>query len=359
MSARLQRSLGAVLAVVVLSLLVGAVRSGSTAQAAAPGPMVFSRTIEEPVGTELRSNLLTRSQESWRGGPITTSTGETVTVYVSDSFPVDEVTPESWAEFLAHLTHGPELSRLTLYIAPLDEVSADCGPQALGCYGDNKIVAIGEPYVDGTTPEEIVRHEYGHHVAFNRSNPPWVAVDWGPKLWASAENVCAKVGQSQAYPGDEGDHYELNPGEAWAETYRLMDEQKAGITTGSWQIVSQSFYPNAAELQAAQTDVLAPWTAGQTRTYVRVFGKKTRKVWLIPLSTPLDGTLNVSIRVPNGSFDTAALVAADRSTVLKRSSWSGARLQKIAATVCGQRSLFVRVTQKGPLGRVSVTTSTP
>ena len=278
LSARIPRRVGAVLAVVVLALGVGAVQVGYQAHAASPSPALLARSVQEPVGTKLRQSLLAQSAQSWRGGPITTSTGETVTVYVSDTYPTDQVTQEYWAEFLAHLTHGPELSTVKLYVAPFAEVTSMCGPQALGCYEDDEIVAIGEPYVDGTTPEEIVRHEYGHHIAFSRSNPPWVAVDWGPKYWASSENVCSKVTKQLAYPGDEGEHYQLNPGEAWAETYRLMDERKAGITTGSWQIVAPSFYPTDAQLQAAEQGRRRhPGPAGSTHATAGCSGRRRRR----------------------------------------------------------------------------------
>ena len=151
---------------------------------------------------------------------------------VSDSFAVDAVTPEAWAEFLVKLVHGPELAQLTTYIAPLSEIRSVCGLGALGCYSRNRSLAVGEVLPDGTTPEEVVRHEYGHHIALYRSNSPWRAIDWGPKHWASSAGICAREARSEVFPGDEGDRYHLNPGEAWAETYRLMDERKAGITTG-------------------------------------------------------------------------------------------------------------------------------
>jgi hypothetical protein len=358
LSARTPRRVGAVLAGLVLALGLGAIRVGSPAQAASPSPELLARSVQEPVGTKLQQGVLARSAEDWRGGPITTSTGDTVTVYVSDTYPPDQVTQQYWAEFLAHLTHGPELSTVKLYVAPFAEVSSLCGPQALGCYQDDEIVAIGEPYVDGTTPEEIVRHEYGHHIAFSRTNPPWVAVDWGPKYWASSENVCSKVSRQLAYPGNESDHYELNPGEAWAETYRLLDEQKAGITTGSWQIVSPSFYPSDAQLQAAEKDVDTPWGAAQTHRYSRVFTARTKKVWTIRLATPLDGTVGVSVLLPKRSQSTVALTTGD-GRVLARGVRSGARTRRISSTVCGQRSLSVRVTPNGPPGTVSVVTTTP
>ena len=68
----------------------------------------------------------------------------------------------------------------------LPEVQALCGRSALGCYGDNQLVMTGDA-VGGFEPEDVARHEYGHHVAFNRSNTPWKGLEWGPKRWASYE----------------------------------------------------------------------------------------------------------------------------------------------------------------------------
>ena len=192
----------------------------------------------------LRASRLAQADVTFRGGPITTSTGETVDVQVSTALPADTSTPESWAEFLTGLTHGPEISLLTVYIVTFDEAQQICGSNALGCYGHDELVAPGESALADTTPEEVVRHEYGHHIALHRLNTPWEAIDWGPKRWASAMDVCARVARREAFPGDEGPNYTLNPGEAWAETYRLMTEREAGITTATWPIISQSFYPD-------------------------------------------------------------------------------------------------------------------
>ena len=190
-----------------------------------------------------------------------------------------------------------------------------------------------------------MRHEYGHHVANHRLNAPWTAIDWGPKRWASAANVCANVSRREAFPGDQGSNYARNPGEAWAEVYRLMDERKAGITTATWPIIAPSFFPNEAALQAAEQDVLRPWTAPSTRVATRVFGKKTAKVWWIPLATPLDGDFRISATVPNDGTHDVALVAADRRTVVRRAQWVGQRVKRLDSSICGRRSLFVRVTQ--------------
>ncbi len=213
--------------------------------------------------TTLSHARLQQAGIEWRGGAITTSTGETVSVLVSQAFPLETVTPESWAEFLTKLVHGDELSELTMYVAPLTEVRQVCGGRALGCYSRDTGVSVGEVLPDGTTPEEVVRHEYGHHIALYRSNAPWRAIDWGPKHWATVANVCARVARGEAFPGNERDDYSRNPGEAWAEVYRLMDERKVGITTARWQIIAPSFYPTEAALQAAERDALQPWTTGR------------------------------------------------------------------------------------------------
>jgi hypothetical protein len=196
-------------------------------------------------------------------------------------------------------------------------------------------------------------------VAAHRQNTPWLALDWGPKQWASAANVCVRVQRKEAFPGDGGRNYARNPGEAWAETYRLMDERKNGITTARWPIIASSFFPNEAALVAAERDVLQPWTARKTTTFRRTFAKGQKKVWWIPLSTAFDGELNLSATLPrNGGFD-IAIVGSNRKTVVKRAQWVSQRSKRTAVLVCGQRSLFVRVTQSGTAGRVVVSVTQP
>jgi hypothetical protein len=221
------------------------------------------------------------------------------------------------------------------------------------------MIVPGEVPFDGTTPEEVIRHEYGHHVAFNRSNAPWVAVEWGPKNWASAVDVCARVSRSEAFPGDEGSNYARNPGEAWAETYRLMDERRNGIATASWPIISPSFFPTEAAYVAAERDVLEPWAASRTALFTRVFKKRAKKPWLISVQTPLDGELGVGATLPVGSEAAVALVGANRQTVLRRAQWVSQRVKRLATNVCGQRQLFVRVTPSGAGGRVRVSVTAP
>ena len=93
-------------------------------------------------------------------------------------------------------------------------------------------------------PEEVARHEYGHHIALNRSNAPWPAFDWGPKRWATAAHICPRVRWNTAYPGDESLLYKLNPGEAFAEAYRVLVDMLLGEAHPAWPLVDPSFYPD-------------------------------------------------------------------------------------------------------------------
>jgi hypothetical protein len=281
---------------------------------------------------------------SWWGRGYTTSTGETVTVSVSDSYPADDAVGQAWADWFAGLVHGSELQLLHVYVATPQEVQSECGnADALGCYGSNMLIVPGET-VNGVDPKLIATHEYGHHVAFNRANPPWIAVDWGPKRWASYTNVCARTTAGTAYPGDEADHYRQNPGEAFAETYRLLNETKAGATNFIWPVVDGSFYPDAGALQAVEQDVLQPWTTPATRS-VRVRFPRGKRVWTLQLATPLDGSLDVDVTLPTGALDDVSLVGAGR--VLVQGLWSGAHEKKLAYQICGQRSLLLRVVRQG------------
>lgn len=356
LSARALRPVVFVLLIALAAALtIAAASSQGTGAVARAEGTTYARSVADRV-TVLEPRRLQQAEIVWRGGPIVTSTGETVNVLVSETF-APEVTPEGWAEFLVKLVHGPELAQLTTYIAPLAEIRQVCGLGALGCYSRNRSVSVGEILPDGTTPEEVVRHEYGHHIALYRSNDPWRAIDWGPKQWASAANVCARVARGEAYPGNESENYTQNPGEAWAEAYRLMDERKNGITTGNWQVVAPSFYPSDAALQAAELDVVQPWTAGQRAVYRRNVGKG--RTWYVPLSTPLDGSISVTVTLPRGGRHDAALVASNRRRVLERAFPAGARRWTIAGEICGQRSVFVRVTQRGLAGPVSVVVTKP
>ncbi len=354
-----RRRVGRGLAVSLAAALgvAAAAAAGMGAAGAPSGPHERFVRLVEPSGPAPVRAARARTTLGWRGGLVTTSTGERVNVLVSNRYTPEQHTPEAWAEFLSSSPHGPELAALTAHIAPLDELAEICGPQALGCYGSQQLFAAGDT-VAGVTPQEIVRHELGHHIAANRLNPPWRAIDWGPKAWATDQGICTRAANGTAYPGDEGDHYSLNPGEAWAESYRVFAEQRAGSPTSPWQIVDSSFQPDAEALATVERDVLRPWQAPTVVARARRFTAST-SIWSIPITTAADGDIAITVSLPKGGYHRVVLLGEDRKTLVARGLWSGTRTQRITATICGRRSLVLRITRRGSIGRVVVAVTKP
>ena len=286
--------------------------------------------------------------------PYRAATGELVDVSVSGSYPSSESIGQHWADFFAGLVHGDELSLLHAFIAPLPEVQALCGSGALGCYGDNELVMTGDTAY-GFDPEEVARHEYGHHIAFNRANPPWKSIEWGPKRWASHAGVCARVRAGTAYPGDQSLLYRLNPGEAFAESYRILNDSRAGALDLLWPILDRSFFPDQGALQAVEQDVTAPWTWDTGNVVRRRVVAAPGRNAALRIATPLDGTLIVRVR-PAGAYDLT--VAAGEEMLRATGRSSSARETRVTYRICGQRSLSVRVAA-GTAQRLDVDVTSP
>lgn len=273
------------------------------------------------------------------GGTYTISTGEHVSVFSSPSYAVDESQNQKWANFVGSLLHGSELSAATLYLAPISELQQICGgTDVVGCYGQDSIVAPGEE-PSGVTTEAIIAHEYGHHVAAHRDNEPWHAIDRGPKRWSSYEQVCSKTRNRQLFPGGEDPlTYQRNPGEGWAETYRVLNERKLGLPETSWDIVDRSLYPDATALVLAQQDVLDPWTSDRTTTFRGSFARGGTSTRTFKVPTPYDGTLAASLRGATG----------ERLSLNTRS-----------ASICGTRTLTLRVKRVRGSGAFTLSVSRP
>ena len=193
----------------------------------------------------------------------------------------------------------------------------------------------------------------------DRPHPPWTAIDWGPKNWASGASICARAAGGAVYPGDEGDHYRLNPGEAWAETYRVMDERKAGATGSGWELVDPSFLPNDFALQAAERDVSQPWTATSKTVLRTTFTPKGKRIWTTPIVTPLDGDLKVVVTLPRGGVHDVVLLDAKTRATVASGLLAGMKTKRITTTVCGARSLVLKISQRGAYGRVVAAVERP
>jgi hypothetical protein len=305
-----------------------------------------STSFRDTILSDTRSRRLqvARRADSW-GGPVTASDGEVVNIRVSDAYPVDPTVTQSLADFVVQLYHGDELGKVVIYVAPFAELQTICGSQAGGCYDPDSgtIVIPGEnlPDPDNTSKETVLAHEYGHHVANNRINPPWVAEDWGTKRWATDAGICTRTAAGTAFPGDERANYSLNPGEAFAETYRVLNFDKEAWP--NWTVLApwnsdQSFYPNAADLEAVHEDVVTPWTAPTVATWSSRIANVARPARHV-IQTPLDGSMSVKlIRVLKGT--TISIVDPATGKVLS----SGAR--RASVTVCGKRTLTLVVRAK-------------
>ena len=297
-----------------------------------------------------------KASVAWQGGQMTSNTGEQVNVFVSDAYGADQV--RRWADFFFALPHGSELGRLTAYVAPLEDVAVMCGPNALGCYWGDRLVIMGDA-LPSVSPEEVAAHEYGHHVAANRDNAPWLAVDWGTKRWASYANICARAKAGSVYPGDEDAWYQLNPGEAFAEVYRVMVDTKHGASAFTWSLVDSSFLPNTAALRAAEDDVLKPWSPSPPTRMAARFGAKGPKTWTRKIATPLDGIVSLAMTMPLGALYDATVVGPDGKTIIARALWSGKSEKTASFQICGERSLTIRVVRHGVAGRFSIALARP
>src|SRR5919201_1875156 len=195
--ARAAAAAGLLLGVAVLGAAAAPAADAAPAALKSPSALAIGRSgtaIRDAVLATAGVRRLQAARDYW-GGTYTAFTGETVVIHVSTTYPQDDARAQRWADFLAGLIHGSELSGLTAYLAPLDEVQQICGDQALACYSSRLQLLVSpgdDPAVD-TSAEAVITHEYGHHVAANRANPPWSALTYGTKRWASYEQVCRRT----------------------------------------------------------------------------------------------------------------------------------------------------------------------
>jgi hypothetical protein len=291
------------------------------------------------------------------GGEYTTSSNERVTIYTSSSYTVDGAANQRWADFMGRLLHGSELSRVTVEFATPFEVNRICGGAAdlvhsvLGCYdsGTSTIVASGEDTAK-VSAESVLTHEYGHHIAANRSNAPWSALDWGAKRWATAMNICALSRAHLVWPGDESLLYRLNPGEGFAETYRGFSERTEGHHVGPWGVLDTRLYPGGDAVPAIVADVLNPWTGNQTKSFHGSFTGNGPSVKTYTFKSRFDGTFSASVT----SDARVRIAILDWRTVVARGRGSA------HTTLCGGlRERNVQVIRTRGNGSFTLTVSLP
>ena len=282
--------------------------------------------------------------------------GTTIQVAFDAAYQADPAVAQSYVDYLGGLPHGSELSRLKLLLAPPATVTVDCGgvEGVLACYdgSTHQMIVPGEATAEdtGVSTSYVVTHEYGHHIAAYRNNLPFKAIDWGPKYWASYEEVCNSTLAGRLAPGAEGTYYRQNPGEAWAEAYARLT-----YPNQPWTFTSL-LKPDAGALAAARKDVLTPWTKPLTQTYAGAFTPTgaSQKVIRFPLT--LDGALKIKLSGPaKSNYDLAVNSLGKRQGTTKSAgshdslSWEAACRQRRSETVT------VRVLRRSGSGPFTVT----
>jgi hypothetical protein len=329
----------------------GPARAAQGADTGGAAPLAFRAGIVRP-------GALAAQRRSMWGGRTLASNGESVDLEISDSYPEDPAFARRWADEVVALLHGAELANVRVVLLPLDEVQVVCGDQALACYSTQgqSLVTTPDDVPGGPPARALLAHEYGHHVAANRLNPPWRAVDWGTKRWATVTRVCPRARAGELFPGDEQRNYELNPGEGFAEAYRVLNERRLGRPEYPWGIVTPRLYPDMAALAALERDVLQPWIRPTVRTIRGRFvsGLSARR---LAVATPLDGNAAVTLRAPRGTRFTLELLSPS-GAVVSRAASTG-RPGTVRAVVCGARTLDLRVRRDRGFGRYSLTVSRP
>lgn len=287
--------------------------------------------------------------------------GISVTTLCGTSFLLcNAADPQTIATFLGTLAHGDEITSLNVQITTDAEIAAECGTGAQACYfpGQARMLISGNDTTgaDGATREFVLAHEYGHHVANNRLNPPFTpTINYGTKRWATYERVCQGVRSGAYDPGaEQGEAYFRNPGEAFAESFAFNRFPDAPVEF-AW---ATSLKPDAGAYAAITADTLDPWTGPVTKNFTRNFHRGGPAAFMKKIVTPLDGNLVLKLSGKRGS-NLTLILRNSSGALLQRSGAFGAA-KRIHRTVCGDRSFTATVKRsRGANGRFRLKISKP
>ncbi|MFL5821684.1 MAG: hypothetical protein ACJ76S_13465 [Solirubrobacteraceae bacterium] len=347
----------------LLAAQVSPARAAAAPTAAGPAvaPLDASRLGRSPVAIRDRemspaaANRALRPEPGSFDGRYPVGDGHTVRVILSAFFPPGPALPQSVAGFMGRLVHGAEMDRVTVFLAPREEIALACGAGALACYSqlDNLMLVPAATSSDGISREEIIAHEYGHAVANARSNFPFPAIAFGTKRWATYEHVCQRV-FSGPRPKSPAASYRQAPGEAFADSYRILN----GGSPALWAF-DRRYFPNAIALRAIRLDVLRPWSQRPPFSLRGAFSPfrsgSTRRFRIV---TPLDGLVRLTLTAPPGAnYDLEMRMPRGRPPVT-RSARPG-RIERLASVICGSRVVFVTVRRASGSGRFRLSVSRP
>ena len=336
------------IAAALLAAIFGA--ASAPAEENGPGESQHLRDVVLPGPPQGSARKLARM--STGRYPVGDSVGRTVEISVTAACQASCTAgnPAQLAQFLGSLPHRDEIRSLSVVVASmtLGELDQLCGGGGgiLACYysGTNQMIVPGDDFVspgDNADRPFVIAHEYGHHIANHRRNPPFVpTVFYGTKRWVTYERVCPGTGAGRYFPGNGGSHYYENPGEAFAEAYAFTRFPNKGVIW-NWD---ESLRPNARASRAIRADVLHPWLRRTRIVREGTVGRRhpavTRRI-----ATPLDGDLSLKLRgAPGSQLD--LIVRNARGRLLSTAANFGAK-EKVQIRVCGQRDLRVTIRQTG------------
>jgi hypothetical protein len=285
---------------------------------------------------------------------------------------------QSIANVLGGLVHGDEMNSLSVYVATPDEITYICGAGALACYapGSGEMIVSGQDgSAYGVPRDYTIAHEYGHHIANNRLNAPWTAIDSGAKRWATATHVCQGLRKGELYPGDEDAHYWDNPGEAFAETNAHLNYPTVNVPWG----YSYSLRPSQRSTQMLRADIVAPWTQPATVIWNGSLWPQRRNPATRRFAIPLDGTVDVDLSGPEAAnYDVYILGPKlhaskrerrrarhhrhsrprPRRKVIGRAATEGPS-EHLEIQSCGQGAMWIEVRRRSGEGPFTVTVTRP
>jgi hypothetical protein len=277
--------------------------------------------------------------------PLDDGSGATVAIAVTAACEASctAAEPQAIANFLGTLIHGAEMELLTVQLDTPLQIEYDCGYGADACYypSENKIVLSGDatPSSDGASREFVLAHEYGHHVANHRRSPaPFpAAIDWGPPSWATEESVCRRARDGTVFPGNEGEHYFSDPGEAFAESFARLRFPDARL---SWRYLA-ALRPDAGAFEAIGKDTLEPWLGRSSFQLAGRVPPRQSGALVRSLRTPLDGA--VSLRPSRIKHRYRLSLLGPAGGVLRSTQHDLSFRHRLNFTVCGQHRLRLQL----------------
>jgi hypothetical protein len=286
------------------------------------------------------------------------------------------------ASVIRRLAHGPELGRLSVYLATAAEIEQVCGAAVVACYVPSRMemVVSGEGHGGNGVPREFtIAHEYGHHIANSQRADLGAPQASGTIRWATYERVCQFTRADELFPGDQSGHYWENPDEAFAESYAHLNEPSARV---SWQY-TPLLEPTTASLTKIRADVTRPWsgpvsttwrdsvaapptpiarrTQGSGRAGLTSAAAVGEPSWIASrqVKTPLDGDVSVHLQASSEADLAVILRDAESDRVLARGRTGRGGAADLGYANCGRDSLRLEVRAVDGAGTFEATVAKP